>query len=132
MVFMNMHYDTQLKKKLCEDICLNKASTIKTAQEYNIPLKTLEKWITAFNKDCHCFDPKVEDDNVPKIVSDFKIVNGFKKNDNSNYDNCSIDELKKELMKKDIEIARLKKGYRVKEGGMEKKVFVILSKKNMK
>lgn len=132
MYFMNMHYDTQLKKKVCEDICLNKASTIKTAQEYNIPLKTLEKWITAFNKDRHCFDPKFEATNVPKLVNDFKIVNNFKKSDSSNYDNLSIHELKKELMKKDIEITRLKKGYRVKEGGTEKKVFVILSKKNMK
>ena len=35
-------------------------------------------------------------------------------------------------MKKDIEIARLKKGYLAKEGGMEEKVFVTLSKKNMK
>jgi len=51
-----MHYNTELKKKLCEDICLNHASTIKTAQEFNVPLKTLEKWITAYNKDEHCFD----------------------------------------------------------------------------
>ncbi len=53
---MTMHYNTELKKKLCEDICLNHASTIKTAQEFNVPLKTLEKWITAYNKDEHCFD----------------------------------------------------------------------------
>ena len=104
MYFMNMHYDTQLKKKVCEDICLNKASTIKTAQEYNIPLKTLEKWITAFNKERHCFDPKFEATNVPKLVNDFKIVNNFKKSDSSNYDNLSINELKKELMKMDIEL----------------------------
>ncbi len=35
-------------------------------------------------------------------------------------------------MKKDIEIARFKKGYFVKEGGMEQKVFGTFSKKNMK
>ena len=35
-------------------------------------------------------------------------------------------------MKKDIEIARLKKGYTVKEGGMEEKVFITFSKENMK
>lgn len=39
--FMNMHYSIELKKKLCEQICLNSNSTIKTAEEYNIPLKTL-------------------------------------------------------------------------------------------
>lgn len=118
-------YNAELKKKLCEDICLNHASTIKTAEEYNVPLKTLEKWITAYNKDQHCFDAKIEE------VNDFTILNYSPVNDDD-YENLSIDELKKELMKKDIEIARLKKGYLVKEGGMEKKVFVTLSKKNTK
>ncbi len=120
--FMNMHYSIELKKKLCERICIHGDSTIKTAEEYNIPLKTLEKWITAYNKNNHCFDPKVE------FVNDFKIID----NSSTSYDDLSYDELKKELMKKDIEIARLKKGYLVKEGGMEKKVFVTLSKKNTK
>ena len=120
---MTMHYNTELKKKLCEDICLNHASTIKTAQEFNVPLKTLEKWITAFNKDRHCFDSKVE------LLNDFKIIN---QPSNTNYNDLSLDELKKQLMKKDIEIARLKKGYLVKEGGMEEKVFVTFSKKNTK
>ena len=41
-------------------------------------------------------------------------------------------ELKNIIMKKDIEIARLKKTYTVKGGGTEKKVFVTFSKKNMK
>lgn len=121
---MNMHYNTELKKKVCEEICLKKASTIKTAQSYNIPLKTLEKWITAFNKDQHCFDPKIE------LVNDFKIIHDF--DFSYNYDDLSLEELKKLLMKKDIEISRLKKGYLVKVGGMERKVFVILSKKNTK
>lgn len=120
---MTMHYNTELKKKLCEEICLKHASTIKTAEEYNIPLKTLEKWITAYNKDSHCFDPKIE------LLNDFKIIN---EPNNSNYDDLSLEDLKKQLMKKDIEIARLKKGYLVKEGGMEEKVFVTFSKKNTK
>lgn len=121
---MNMHYSTELKKKLCEDICLHHASTINTAKEYNIPIKTLEKWITAFNKDNHCFDPKVN------FVNDFKLINN--PSTDPNYDDLSNDELKKILMKKDIEIARLKKGYLVKEGGMGEKVFITFSKKNMK
>lgn len=44
----------------------------------------------------------------------------------------SKEELKKHLMKKDIEIARLKKGYLAEGGGTEKKVFVSFSKKNTK
>lgn len=123
MCFMNTQYTIELKRKLCIDICFNGKSTIKTAEEYNIPLKTLEKWITAFNKDNHCFDPKIEE-------SVFKPID--LPSSDSSYDDLSIDDLKKQLMKKDIEIARLKKGYLVKEGGTEEKVFVTLSKKNMK
>ena len=123
MCFMNTQYTIELKRKLCTDICINGKSTINTAVEYNVPLKTLEKWITAFNKDNHCFDPRIEE-------SDFKIID--LPSYDSSYDDLSVDELKKQLMKKDIEIARLKKGYLVKEGGMEEKVFVTLSKKNMK
>lgn len=122
-VFMNTHYTIELKRKLCKDICLNGKSTIKTAQEFNIPLKTLEKWITAFNKDNHCFDPKLENNDFKKI--DFLVSK-------VSYDDMSNEELKQQLMKKDIEIARLKKGYLVKEGGMEEKVFVTFFKKNMK
>lgn len=55
-VFVKAQYTIELKKKLCKEICLNGKSTIKTAQEYNIPLKTLEKWITAYNKNHNVFD----------------------------------------------------------------------------
>ncbi len=120
---MNVHYNLDLKKKLCTDICIHGKSTIQTAHEYNISLKTLEKWITAFNKDNHCFDPKFT------VINDFKIIDSFV---DSDFDNLSNEELKKLLMKKDIEIARLKKGYLVKEGGMGEKVFITFSKKNMK
>lgn len=120
---MNTQYTIDLKRKLCTDICLNGKSTIKTAEEYNIPLKTLEKWITAFNKNNHCFDQRFEE-------NDFKIIDSFIPT--TSYDDLSNEELKKQLMKKDIEIARLKKGYMVKEGGMGRKVFVTFSKKNTK
>lgn len=118
-----MHYSRELKKKLCEEICFNNASTLKTANEYNIPVKTLEKWITAFNKDNHCFDPIIE------IVNNFSLVDDSKFID---YNNLSSEELKTIIMKKDIEIERLKKAYMVKGGGTERKVFITFSKKNMK
>lgn len=118
-----MQYNRELKKKLCENICINHASTLKTANEYNIPIKTLEKWVTAFNKDNHCFDPVIE------VVNDFKLVDDIT---DSDYSNLTSDELKTMIMKKDIEIARLKKAYMVKGGGTGKKVFVTFSKKNTK
>ena len=123
VLFMNMHYNRELKKLICEKICFNGDSTLATAKEYNIPIKTLEKWITSFNKDNHCFDPIIE------TVDDFKLISNP---EDSNYDNFSPEELKTVIMKKDIEIARLKKGYIVKEGGMGRKVFVTFSKKNTK
>lgn len=117
-------YQNTLKKKLCEEICIYGKSTIKTAEAYSIPLKTLEKWITAFYKNQHCFD---SDD-----ISDFHFVNSDFTNSQLNYNDMSSDELKNLLLKKDIEIARLKKGYMVKEGGMGRKDFVTFSKKNTK
>ena len=94
---LNMLHSRELKKKICENICINHFSTLKTANEYNIPIKTLEKWITSYNKNPHCFDP------VTEIVYDFNPVN----NDNDiNYDDLNKDELKNIIMKKDIEIAR--------------------------
>ena len=53
---MNMYYSRELKKMICEKIRIHGESTLKTAKEYNIPIKTLENWITAYNKDNHCFD----------------------------------------------------------------------------
>lgn len=120
---MQSTYAKCLKKKVCEEICIEKQSTIKTAEGYGIPLKTVEKWITAYNKNDHCFDSK-EDPN------DFEIKKIPPKE--SFYDSLSNEELKHQLIKKDIEIARLKKGYQVKGGGLLPKEFDILSKKNTK
>ena len=44
-------------KKMAVELTKNGASTIKTAKDLNIPLKTFENWITAYNKDPHIFDP---------------------------------------------------------------------------
>ena len=118
---MSTSYSRDFKKMTVELIKIQGHSTIKTAQKYNVPLKTLENWITAFNKDNHCFD---SDD-----VSDFHLVNPIY---DDSYDDLNIDELKHLLLKRDIEVARLKKGYLVKEGGMGEKVFITFSKKNMK
>lgn len=54
---MARSYSRDFKKMITELIILQNHSTIKTADEFNVPLKTLENWITAYNKDNHCFDP---------------------------------------------------------------------------
>lgn len=119
-------YSNSIKKKITQLICVHGKSTIKTANEYDIPLKTLEKWITAYNKNSHCFDEEI-------VYNDFHIISDSTINDEIiNYDNLSDIELKTLLMKKDIEIARLKKNYQVTNDGMGKKVFITFFKKNTK
>ena len=36
---LNMLPSRELKKKICENICINHFSTLKTANKYNIPIK---------------------------------------------------------------------------------------------
>lgn len=120
---MNKQYQKSLKKKVCEEICIEKKSTIRTAENYGVPLKTVENWITAYNRNAHCFDSE-DDSNGFKILGNTSITEA--------YDDFSTEELKLQLLKKDIEIARLKKGYLVKGDGQGEKEFVIFSKKNTK
>lgn len=56
-MFMPRSYSRDFKKMVVELIKIENHSTIKTAEQFNIPLKTLENWITAYNKNNHCFDP---------------------------------------------------------------------------
>ena len=53
---MAKHYNLDFKKMAVE-LTKNGASTIKTAHDLNVPLKTLENWITAYNKDPNIFNP---------------------------------------------------------------------------
>ena len=54
--FMAKKYDNNFKSMIVNLICNEKHSTIKTAEQFEIPLKTVEKWITAYNKNNRCFD----------------------------------------------------------------------------
>ena len=53
---MAKSYSRSFKKMITELIVVQNHSTMKTAEEFNVPLKTVENWITAFNKDNHCYD----------------------------------------------------------------------------
>lgn len=62
-------------KKMAVELIKNGASTIKTAEDLNVPLKTLENWITAYNKDSHIFDsdyisPQEEIKRLNKIIKE--------------------------------------------------------------
>ena len=47
---MSRKYDKRLKASVVYDICELGKSTSRTAKEYNIPLKTVEKQVTAYHK----------------------------------------------------------------------------------
>lgn len=53
---MSRKYDNNFKSMIINLIRSQNLSTSKTAQQFDIPLKTLENWITSFNKDPHIFD----------------------------------------------------------------------------
>lgn len=48
-------YSKELKASVTYKICEEGKSTSKVAQEYHIPLKTVENWITRYNKDNDVF-----------------------------------------------------------------------------
>lgn len=53
---MPRKYSNDFKSMIVNLIVNEKHSTIKTAQQFDVPLKTLEKWITAYNKDSNVFN----------------------------------------------------------------------------
>ncbi len=53
---MPRSYDRNFKSMIINLIVNEKHSTSATAKQFDIPLKTLEKWITAYNKDHNVFN----------------------------------------------------------------------------
>lgn len=49
-------YDNNFKSMIVNLIVNEKHSTLRTAEQFDIPLKTVEKWITAYNKNHNVFD----------------------------------------------------------------------------
>lgn len=88
-------YSNELKNKICIRICKNKESTSKVAKEADIPLKTVEKWVTAYYKDSNVFD-------VPEgYIFEKRKLNAHR------YDLYTRDQLIKELKRKDTKIVYL-------------------------
>jgi transposase-like protein len=67
---MPRKYDNNFKSMIINLIVNEKHSTIKTAEQFDIPLKTLEKWITAYNKDNRVFDADYK--SQAQIINDLK------------------------------------------------------------
>ena len=106
------------KEKIVKEY-LNGETEVKLRNKYDLPSKMLYKWLK-----------KYEEEGLNGLKSKTgKNSNGkgfhLKKPKNK------VEELELELMKKEIEIARLKKGYMVKGVGAEKE-FVTTFDKNTK
>ena len=99
---------------------LSGESAIKLASEINTTDKMIREWTRKFEE---------------KGINGLKSQTGRKKSSNKGLGlrkpKTKIEELELELMKKEIEIARLKKGYMVKGVGAEKE-FVTTFDKNIK
>lgn len=67
---MARKYDNNFKAMIVNLICNEKHSTIKTAEQFDLRLKTVEKWITLYNKDKHCFDSNYKTQS--QIIEDLK------------------------------------------------------------
>ena len=75
---MPRKYNNDFKSMIVNLIVNEKHSTIQTANQFDIPLKTLEKWITAFNKDNYVFNSDYK--SQAQIIDDLKKqVNSLKK-----------------------------------------------------
>ena len=88
-------YSNELKKMICDRICEQGESTSRVASRYEIPLKTVEKWVTAYHK-----DPTV-----------FQIPDGYfasqRKAFAHRYDDLTPQEMIQELKRKDNQISYL-------------------------
>ena len=108
------------KEKIVKDLLAGKLGWNQTWKKYNISQSTLSKWKYNY---------------IEKGIEGLKSNSGKHKSPNSGLHlrkpKNKIEELELEILKKDIEIARLKKGYMVKGVGAEKE-FVTTFDKNIK
>ena len=90
--------------------------------EHNVSRQTAWRWAKAYEQ-----SPVAEGEPKPKITpAPSKPLGVPAAKTDPQYEAMGKPELIKELMKRDIEVARLKKGYSVKGGG-SKKEYVIFS-----
>lgn len=80
----NTYYSKEFKKMATELVILGKESTLDTAKKLNIPLKTFEKWITAYNKNSKVFDsdyisPEEQIKSLKKRIAELETTNDILK-----------------------------------------------------
>ena len=71
---MAKKYDIRIKEQVTQEICVEKKSTSYVASRYDIPLKTVEKWVTQFNKNPKALDMAAisEQEKIKKLEREVK------------------------------------------------------------
>ena len=100
---MNRVYSNAFKKSLAQQVVEDKCSTKGIAEAYGVPLKTLEKWITAYRKDITVFNKS--DDFYKQL----------RKERAEQYDDLMKEELIQLCKKKQAQIEYLESLVRVQE-----------------
>lgn len=110
------------KEKIVKEIINNNISINKMSKKYRISTSVLSRWFYAY-----------KEKGINGLISKTGKYSSISKNKGLHLrkPKSREEELEIEIMKKDIEIARLKKGYAVKGVGQEKE-FVTIFNKNTK
>ena len=114
----NIMRSIQEKEKIVKEMINYNISINEMNRKYNISTSVLSKWLYAYKKN-----------GIEGLKSNTGKKQGGNKGIGRKKPKNRIEELELEIMKKDIEIARLKKGYQVKGVGQEKE-FVTTFNKN--
>ena len=96
---------------------LNGESATSLTTKYNLSNKLIYRWID-----------KYQSNGIKGLISNTGKHNNFNAGLHLRKPKNKIEQLELEIMKKDIEIARLKKGYIVKGGGDQKEYVTTLDK----
>ena len=78
------YYTNEFKKMAVELVTISKQSTAKTADDLKVPLKTFEKWITAYNKNNKVYDsdyitPEQQIQKLKKRIAELESANDILK-----------------------------------------------------
>ena len=115
----NRTYTIEEKEEIVNRYLTNGESYLTLEKETGIPHRNIERWVKGYLS-------KGKEGLINQKKTGNRYVALYTSKNLS-----EIEKLKLELMKKDIEIERLKKGYIVKGDGQQKK-YITISKENFK